>query len=124
MRRDSKLATELVTGHGEVEEEAELEPVRVSVLKQRADIMFSGKSGAVGASGDGEATSAPTYGLCKDEYGRSGHWPFQMYVRVALRMVSELVLTEKDVVTSVFKDRSDSIGLGSCKRQDVSESRL
>ena len=65
-----------------------------------------------------------SYGLCKDEYGRSGHWPFQMYVRVALRMVSELVLTEKDVVTSVFKDRSDSIGLGSCKRQDVSESRL
>jgi len=36
-------------------------------------------------------------------------------VRVALRMVSELVLTEKDVVTSVFKDRSDAIGLGSCK---------
>ena len=54
-----------------------------------------------------------TYGLCKDEYVRSGHWPFQMYIRVALRMVSELVLIEKDVVTSVFKDRSDAIGLGS-----------
>ncbi len=34
------------------------------------------------------------------------------YIRVALRMVSELVLTERDVVTSAFKDRPDAIGLG------------
>jgi hypothetical protein len=33
-----------------------------------------------------------TYGLCRDEYNRSGHWPGQLYVRVALRMVSDLVL--------------------------------
>ena len=34
------------------------------------------------------------------------------YIRVALRMVSELVLTERDVVTSAFQDRPDAIGLG------------
>ena len=35
-------------------------------LKRRADIMFSGVSGAVVASGDGGITTAPTYGLVQD----------------------------------------------------------
>ena len=55
-----------VVGHAEVTEEL-LEPVPLVLLKQRAEIMFSGKSGAVVASGDGVAASAPTYGLIHGE---------------------------------------------------------
>ena len=35
-------------------------------LKRRADIKFSGQTGAVVSSGRGLATTAPTYGLAKD----------------------------------------------------------
>jgi len=36
------------------------------VLQQRSTIMFSGETGAVVASGEDAATSAPSYGLAKD----------------------------------------------------------
>ena len=40
--------------------------VAVAVLQRRACIMFSGATGAVVGSGEGLATSAPSYGLMKD----------------------------------------------------------
>ena len=39
--------------------------VLLNVLQRRASIMFSGSTGAVVASGEGLATSAPSYGLVK-----------------------------------------------------------
>jgi hypothetical protein len=52
-----------------------------------------------------------TWGLCKDEYTDTGHWPHQLYVREARRMVGEVVVTQKDLQTD--RTKTDVIGMGS-----------
>lgn len=51
------------------------------------------------------------WGLAADEFADSGHWPHQLYIREARRMVSDHVMTEADC----FRRRvaEDSVGLGS-----------
>ena len=51
------------------------------------------------------------WGLPKDEYEDTGHWPHQLYVREARRLVSDFVLTQKDLQTDLTKP--DAIGMGS-----------
>ncbi len=51
------------------------------------------------------------WGLCKDEYEDSNHWPHQLYVREGRRMIGEYVMIQKDLQTDLKKP--DVIGMGS-----------
>ena len=51
------------------------------------------------------------WGLAKDEFTDNGHWPHQIYVREARRMVGDLVVTENHLRRKIPTERS--IGMGS-----------
>jgi hypothetical protein len=51
------------------------------------------------------------WGLAKDEFEDTNHWPHQLYIREARRMVGEYVLVQKDMQTELTKP--DVIGMGS-----------
>lgn len=51
------------------------------------------------------------WGLAKDEFTDTGHWPHQIYVREARRMVGDYVQTEHDCTRR--KDTPKSVGMGS-----------
>lgn len=49
------------------------------------------------------------YGLAKDEFTGTGHWPHQLYIRDARRMMGEYVLTQHDLTRHTTK--YDTIGM-------------
>ena len=51
------------------------------------------------------------WGLAKDEFVDTDHWPNQLYIREARRMVGEYVVVQKDLQTELTKP--DPIGMGS-----------
>jgi len=51
------------------------------------------------------------WGLAKDEFLDTGHWPHQLYIREARRMIGSYVMTQRDIQTDIKKD--DVIGMGS-----------
>jgi hypothetical protein len=50
------------------------------------------------------------FGLSKDEFADNGHWPRQMYVREARRMISDYVMSEKNCRRLEVVE--DSVGMG------------
>ncbi|WP_075090917.1 FAD-dependent oxidoreductase [Haloferula sp. BvORR071] len=50
------------------------------------------------------------WGLAKDEFPDTDHWPHQLYIREARRMVSDYVMTEKNCMGTEVAP--DSIGMG------------
>jgi hypothetical protein len=51
------------------------------------------------------------WGLAKDEFTDNGHFPNQLYIREARRMLGEYVMTQRDIQTDLKKP--DAIGMGS-----------
>ena len=51
------------------------------------------------------------YGLSKDEFASSDHWPPVLYIREGRRMVGEHVMTQRDVREDITKP--DSVGISS-----------
>lgn len=49
------------------------------------------------------------WGLPKDEFEDTGHWPYQLYVREGRRMLGEYILTQADLQGS--RSKPDAIGV-------------
>jgi hypothetical protein len=62
------------------------------------------------------------WGLAKDEFIDTDHWPHQLYIREARRMVGEYVMTQKDIQTDLKKP--DVIGMGSYNSDSHNIQRL
>lgn len=51
------------------------------------------------------------WGLSRDEFGDTDHWPNQLYIREGRRMLGDFVMKQKDLQTDLSKP--DPIGMGS-----------
>ena len=51
------------------------------------------------------------WGLAKDEFTDNGHWPHQLYIREARRMIGEVVMTEHEIMGR--RDVPEPVDMGS-----------
>jgi hypothetical protein len=52
------------------------------------------------------------WGLCRDEFADTGHWPHQLYVREGRRMLGEFVLTQRDLTEPEHVTKPDAVCYG------------
>jgi hypothetical protein len=62
------------------------------------------------------------WGLAKDEFTDSGHWPNQLYIREGRRMVGVYVMRQADLQTT--RTKPDSIGMGSYQSDSHNVERI
>jgi hypothetical protein len=60
---------------------------------------------------DDVRTAMSQWGLAKDEFLDNGHWPHQIYVREARRMVGRFVMTEHELLKK--RPTPEPVGMGS-----------
>lgn len=63
-----------------------------------------------------------TWGLPKDEFADTAHWPNQLYIREGRRMIGAYVMRQSDLQTDLAKP--DSIGMGSYNSDSHNEQRV
>ncbi len=51
------------------------------------------------------------WGLARDEFADNGHWPYQLYIREARRMIGRYVMTEHDCLLK--RSTPEPVGMGS-----------
>jgi hypothetical protein len=56
-------------------------------------------------------TAMQRWGLARDEFADNGHWPHQLYIREARRMIGLHVMTENELLKR--RPTPDSVGMGS-----------
>ncbi|MFO0930947.1 MAG: FAD-dependent oxidoreductase [Gemmataceae bacterium] len=56
-------------------------------------------------------TAMQRWGLAKDEFADNGHWPRQLYIREARRLVGRFVMTEHELLKK--RPTPESVGMGS-----------
>ena len=83
--------------------------IRVCILSRAQSFLyFLTSDDGVPASMRAEMAS---WGYAADEWSDNGHWPYELYVREAVRLVSDVVFTQRDRTTD--RAKASSIGLGS-----------
>jgi hypothetical protein len=78
------------------------------LLYTQSFFYFISQDAAVPASLRAEVNQ---WGLPKDEFADTDHWPNQLYIREGRRMVGEYVMRQADLQTD--RSKPDSIGMGS-----------
>ena len=88
--------------------ERRLEIVREHERYQRGLMYFLANDSRVPKDVRDEAAR---WGLARDEFGANGHWPHQLYIREARRMVGGYVMTEHDCLGR--REVPEPVGMGS-----------
>jgi hypothetical protein len=92
---------------------------RQTLLYTQSFMYFVSHDPSVPASLRAEASA---WGLPKDEFADTAHWPNQLYIREGRRMIGAYVMRQSDLQTDLTKP--DTIGMGSYNSDSHNEQRV